>query len=182
MRADGGPASDAAARAERRQRTAQASTATLHTLGWVLVGFYSTDYLPPLAVRALVPGSGPSLRLYLTGYCTLAAVCLLLGLAFGWRYRAAIQRSRFPWRWAVFPTALALLLIPAQGLNEWLTRLVEAVSLVSGLSAGRALPLTYASVRARLRREARATGSPPAAPGGGDPPRSAGPRRRRSAR
>ena len=172
----------AAARAERRQRTAQASTAVLHTLGWVLVAFYSTDYLPSLAVRTLAPGRGPSLGLYLTGYGALATVCLVLGTVFGWRYRAAIRRSGFPWRWAVFPTTLALLLIPAQGANEWLTRLVEAIALVAGLGAGRALPLTYESARARLRRGSTATGSVPAAPGGGGRRRSGGPRRRRSAR
>ncbi len=137
---EGARASDrapsAAERARNRARSAQASRVILHTLIWVLVVFYATDYLPPLAVRGLAPaGTGP-VRVYATGYLVLALVCVLHGLAFGLRYGPAIIRSRYPQRWLIFPTVLAVLLIPAQGWNEWLTRAVEVAACLVGIGVG----------------------------------------------
>ena len=123
-------------RAVSQARSAQASRAILHTLCWVLVVFYATDYLPPLAVRWLGPGDGAPLRVYLVGYCALAVVCGALGTAFALRYRRAIAASRYPQRWLIFPTVLAVLLIPAQGWNEWLTRAVEVGACLAGLGTG----------------------------------------------
>lgn len=123
-------------RAELRARSAQASRAVLHTLAWVLGIYFASDYLPPLAVRQLAPAGSGGLRIYLTGYLVLAAICVVLGTAFARVYRPAIARSRYPQRWLVFPVLLAVLLIPSQGWNEWLTRGVEAGALVLGLGAG----------------------------------------------
>ncbi len=105
---------------------------------WILIAFYSTDYLPPLAVRSTVGLGAPHLNQYLVGYAALAGVCVLLGGAFGWFYRARLAASRYRWRWVLFPAVVAVLLIPAQGANEWLSRLVELACLIASVWGGAA--------------------------------------------
>lgn len=129
-----------AAKAERRRRGLAVSTFCLHSMIWVLLTFYATDYLPPLAIRLTVGLEASSATQYLVGYVALGTVCLLLGISFGIFYRERIAASRYSWRWYFFPGAVAILLIPAQGENELLTRLVEAVFLLSGLALGRSVP------------------------------------------
>lgn len=109
----------------------------LHALTWILVTFYATDYLPPLAIRFSVGLRQTALTQYLVGYLTLGLLCTGLGTGFGCLYGGRISASRYPWRWYVFPVALALALIPAQGANELLTRAVETVCLVAGIAGGR---------------------------------------------
>ncbi|MGH7608520.1 MAG: hypothetical protein ACREOD_01050 [Candidatus Dormibacteria bacterium] len=129
---------EARAKAERRRRGLQVSTVCLHGMAWILVTFYATDYLPPLAIRLTVGVSSPRPGQYLLGYAVLGAICLILGGVFGRLYRQRIAASRYRWRWVVFPAVLALLLIPSQGFNEWLTRLVELACVVGGIGAGAA--------------------------------------------
>ncbi|HUY97946.1 MAG TPA: hypothetical protein VMW47_10090 [Verrucomicrobiae bacterium] len=140
-------------RARHRARSAQASRVILHALGWVLVVFYATDYLPPLAVRWLAAGPADRVRLYLVGYCALGLICWGLGAAFGGGYRRAIRASRYPQRWLVFPTVLAVLLIPAQGWNEWLSRGVEVVACLAGIHTG-----LWLRSRSRWRWRSRSPG------------------------
>ncbi len=128
------------AKAERRRRGLAVSTFCIHSMGWVLVTFYATDYLPPLAIRLTVGLGSSRATQYLVGYLALGTVCLLLGISFGIFYRERIAASRYSWRWYFFPGAVAILLIPAQGENELVTRLVEAVFLLAGLALGRSLP------------------------------------------
>ncbi|MFZ0168157.1 MAG: hypothetical protein WAL64_01895 [Candidatus Dormiibacterota bacterium] len=143
---------EARAKEERRVRSLQVSTFCLHTMAWILAAFYATDYLPPLAIRFTVGLRQTAFAQYLVGYLVLGLLCLVLATGFGGLYGPRISSSRFAWRWFVFPVALALLLIPAQGSNELLTRAVEALCLVSGIALGESLshPL-----RRWLRRPAR---------------------------
>src|SRR5580658_9429113 len=112
---------EARAKEERRVRSLQVSTFCLHSMAWILVTFYTTDYLPPLAIRFTVGVRQTALAQYLVGYLVLGLLCFLLATGFGGLYGPRIRNSRFAWRWFVFPVALALLLIPAQGANELLT-------------------------------------------------------------
>ncbi|MHB1625075.1 MAG: hypothetical protein ACYCUC_07595 [Candidatus Dormibacteria bacterium] len=125
-----------AAKEERRRRGLRVSTFCLHSMGWVLLTFYATDYLPPLSIRATVGLSAARGSQYLVGYVTLSLVCLLLGAGFASFYHPRIAGSRYPWRWFLFPVLMALILIPAQGENELLTRGVEVTCLLVGLAAG----------------------------------------------
>lgn len=127
---------EARAKAERRRRSVQLSTFCLHTMAWILVTFYATDYLPALFVRWVVGLNQIALFQYVTGYLILGAICVLLATSFGCWYGPAIRKSVYSWRWYVFPVALALILIPAQGSNELLTRAVEAGCLVPGIALG----------------------------------------------
>ncbi|MFZ0995705.1 MAG: hypothetical protein WAO09_06980 [Candidatus Dormiibacterota bacterium] len=142
----------ARAKEERRVRSLQVSTFCLHSMAWILVTFYATDYLPPLAIRLTVGLRQTALAQYLVGYLVLGLLCLVLASGFGILYGPRIRKSRFAWRWFVFPVALALLLIPAQGSNELLTRAVEALCLVSGIALGESLSRL---LRRWLRRPAR---------------------------
>ena len=108
----------------------------LHALTWILLTFYATDYLPPLAIRFIIGLHQAAFAQYLVGYLVLGLLCLGLATGFGRLYGHRISASRYPWRWFLFPLALALLLIPAQGANELLTRAVEAVGLVAGIALG----------------------------------------------
>jgi hypothetical protein len=130
---------EARAKEERRARSLQVSTFCLHSMAWILATFYATDYLPPLAIRLTVGLRQTALAQYLVGYLVLGLLCVLLAIGFGSLYGPRIRTSRFSWRWFVFPVALALLLIPAQGSNELLTRAIEAVCLVSGIALGESL-------------------------------------------
>ncbi len=123
-------------KAELRRRSLQVSTFCLHAMAWVLVVFYATDYLPPLAVRGTVGLRSPASAQYLDGYLALGLLCALLGASFGALYRRRIRASRYSWRWFVFPILVALLLIPAQGAEEWLSRGVELICLLLGIGAG----------------------------------------------
>lgn len=143
---------EARAKEERRVRSLQVSTFCLHSMAWILVTFYATDYLPPLAIRFTVGLRQTALAQYLVGYLVLGLLCLLLATGFGILYGPRIRKSRFAWRWFVFPVALALLLIPAQGSNELLTRAVEALCLVSGMALGESVSRP---LRRWLRRPAR---------------------------
>ena len=119
---------------------------------WTLVTFYATDYLPPLVIRLTVGLHQPALLQYLTGYLVLGLICVGLASGFGCLYGPRISASRYSWRWYVFPVVLALLLIPAQGANELLSRAVEAVCLVPGIALG--VSLSRPSRRGRRRRRA----------------------------
>lgn len=119
-----------------RRRSHRVTTVCLHAISWLLLTFYATDYLPPLAIRASVGTSAAAPAQYLVGYMTLGAVCLALGLGFGWLYSPAIRRSRFPWRWVLFPLLVALVLIPSQGANHLLTRGLIALALLAGTALG----------------------------------------------
>ena len=140
-----------AAKEERRRRGLQVSTFCLHSMAWVLLTFYATDYLPPLSIRLTVGLSAARSSQYLVGYVTLSLVCLLLGAGFASFYQPRIAHSRYPWRWLLFPMVVALILIPAQGENELLTRGVEAACLLLGLAVGQV-------VTASLRRSRRSSG------------------------
>lgn len=131
-----GPHDREAARQERRRRSLQVSTISLHALSWLLLTFYATDYLPALSIRLLVGLGAPAAAQFLVGYVTLGAVCLAIGTGFGWLYSGAIRRSRYPWRWFLFPLLVALFLVPAQGSNELLTRGVVAATLLLGAALG----------------------------------------------
>ncbi|MGH7643344.1 MAG: hypothetical protein ACRENX_10115 [Candidatus Dormibacteria bacterium] len=139
------------AKLERRRRSLRVSTFCLHALTWILATFYATDYLPALFVRATVGVNQAALPQYLAGYLLLGVICLVLAIAFGCYYGPHIKASRYSWRWYVFPVALALLLIPAQGSNELLTRAVEAACLIPGIALGGALSQPWR----RRRRPAR---------------------------
>jgi hypothetical protein len=143
---------EASAKEERRARSLQVSTFCLHAMAWILATFYATDYLPPLAIRFTVGLRQTVLAQYLVGYLVLGSLCLLLATGFGIVYGPRIRKSRFAWRWFVFPVALGLLLIPAQGSNELLTRAVEAICLVGGIALGASLS---PPLRRWLRRPAR---------------------------
>ncbi|MGA8207618.1 MAG: hypothetical protein WB801_04440 [Candidatus Dormiibacterota bacterium] len=143
---------EARAKEERRVRSLQVSTFCLHSMAWILATFYATDYLPPLAIRFTVGVRQTALAQYLVGYLVLGLLCVLLATGFGVLYGPRIKNSRFAWRWFVFPVALALLLIPAQGSNELLTRGVEALCLVAGIAVGESLSRR---LRRWLRRPAR---------------------------
>lgn len=105
-------------------------------MAWILVTFYATDYLPPLLIRATVGLRQSAVLQYLVGYLVLGALCLCLATAFGCLYGPRIRTGTYSWRWYLFPVLLALLLIPAQGVNEWLTRGVEALCLMLGIALG----------------------------------------------
>ena len=107
----------------------------MHGAAWILLTFYATDYLPPLAIRATV-GTAAAQVQFLVGYLTMGLVCLLLGASFGLVYRPAIERSPFPWRWGVFPLLLALALIQAPDSGGLLSRGLEALTLLSGEGLG----------------------------------------------
>jgi hypothetical protein len=146
------------ARDERRQRGLQLSTFCLQSMSWILLTFYATDYLPPLSIRLTIGLHAPRSDQYLVGYLVLGLLCLLIAIGFGAFYRPTIARSRYSWRWFLFPTLVALFLIPAQGENELLTRAVEAACLLAGIGLGE---LTSGSFR-RSRPSAepgRAAGS-----------------------
>ena len=142
------------AKAERRQRSLQVSTICLHAMGWILVTFYATDYLPPLLIRVTVGLHQPASLQYLVGYLMLSLLCVGLAVGFGCLYGPRIRASAYSWRWYFFPILLALLLIPAQGINEWLTRAIEAICLILGISLGVGLSQPWRRWR-RRRRPAR---------------------------
>ena len=142
---------EAEAKADRRLRSLQVSTFCLHALAWILATFYATDYLPALFVKTTVGVKQAALPQYLAGYLILSVICLVLAIGFGCFYGPRIGASRYSWRWYVFPVALALLLIPAQGSNELLTRAVEAVCLVSGIALGVTLSQPWRRRRQRRR-------------------------------
>ncbi|HEY6538140.1 MAG TPA: hypothetical protein VI138_03760 [Candidatus Dormibacteraeota bacterium] len=150
-RAPGPPLTEEEARAkeERRRRSLQVSSFCLQAMAWILLTFYATDYLPPLLVRLTVGLRQPDSLQYLVGYLGLGAICLALAVGFGCYYGPRIRASRYPWRWYLFPTALALLLIPSQGANELLTRAVEAVCLVPGIGLGLGLSRPWRRWRRR---------------------------------
>ncbi|MGH7640706.1 MAG: hypothetical protein ACREOL_07370 [Candidatus Dormibacteria bacterium] len=135
-----------------RRRSLQVSTFCLHGMAWILLAFYATDYLPPLAVRFSVGLGSPAVSQYLVGYLALGILCLLLGVAFGVFYGARIYRSRYHWRWYVFPVLVAVVLIPVQGSNELFSRLVEALCLLVGIRFG------ALAGRLRFRRRRRQPG------------------------
>ncbi|MGC1185042.1 MAG: hypothetical protein WBA31_07820 [Candidatus Dormiibacterota bacterium] len=145
---------EARAKAERRQRSLQVSTICLHAMGWILVTFYATDYLPPLMIRVTVGVHQPASQQYLVGYVVLGLICLGLAVGFGCLYGPRIRASAYSWRWYFFPILLALLLIPAQGINEWLSRAIEALCLVPGIALGVGLSQPWRRWR-RRRRPAR---------------------------
>ncbi|HUY53879.1 MAG TPA: hypothetical protein VMV23_01830 [Candidatus Nanopelagicaceae bacterium] len=128
-----------AAKEDRRRRGLQVSTFCLHTTAWVVLTYYATDYLPPLSIRLTVGLTSPRDTQYLVGYTTLSLICLLLGAAFAGLYRPRIAASRYPWRWFLAPLVVALILIPSQGANGLLTKLVEAACLTLGLAVGQLL-------------------------------------------
>jgi hypothetical protein len=121
-------------------------------MAWILATFYATDYLPPLAIRFTVGLHQSAVTQYLVGYLVLGLLCAGIAIGFGCLYGPRIRASRYSWRWFVFPVAVALLLIPAQGSNELLTRVVEAVCLVGGIALGESLSRP---LRRFLRRPAR---------------------------
>jgi len=127
---------EAQAREERRRRGVQVSSFCLQAMAWILLTFYATDYLPPLLIRLTVGLRQTHLVQYLVGYSVLALVCLALAVGFGRLYGRRVQVSRYRWRWYFFPVALALVLIPAQGANELLSWVVEAVCLLVGVALG----------------------------------------------
>jgi hypothetical protein len=131
-----GQALEAAAREERRRKSRQLTSISVYSLGWLLAAFYATDFLPPLSIRLSVGLSAPARTQYLVGYLALAAVALWLGTGFGWMYEALILRSRYPWRWVVFPTVVAVLLVPPQGTDLLLTKLVAAIMAALGIVLG----------------------------------------------
>ena len=108
----------------------------MHALAWLLAAFYATDYLPPLSIRLSVGLSAPARTQYLVGYLTLGVVALGLGTGLGWMYARLIRRSRYPWRWVVFPTLVATLLVPPQGADLLLTKVVAAVMAAFGIMLG----------------------------------------------
>jgi len=121
-------------------------------MGWILVTFYATDYLPPLVIRLTVGLHQPAVLQYLIGYLVLGLICLALAVGFGCLYGLRVQASGYRWRWYLFPVALALVLIPAQGANELLTRAVEAVCLVAGIALGVGLSQPWRNWRRRPAR------------------------------
>ncbi len=125
-----------AAREERRRKSRQLTSISVHSLGWLLAAFYATDFIPPLSIRLSVGLSAPASTQYLVGYLALAAVALGLGAGFGWMYEGLIRHSRYPWRWVVFPTLVAVLLIPPQGADLLLTKVVAAVMAAFGIMLG----------------------------------------------
>jgi MFS family permease len=127
---------EARAKAERRYRSVQVSTFCLHAMAWILATFYATDYLPALFVRLVVGLNQATVLQFLAGYLILGVICALLAISFGCFYGPRIRQSRYSWRWYFFPVVLALVLIPAQGSNELLTRAIEAVCLVPGIVLG----------------------------------------------
>lgn len=145
---------EARAKEERRLRSLQVSTICLHSMGWILATFYATDYLPPLLIRLTVGLHQPAPLQYLIGYLALSLLCVGLAVAFGCLYGPRIRGSAYSWRWYFFPVVLALLLIPAQGVSEWLTRGIEAACLVLGIALGVGLSQPWRRWR-RRRRPAR---------------------------
>lgn len=142
---------EAQAKAERRYRSVQLSTFCLHIMAWILATFYATDYLPALYVRFTVGLDQPAWLQFLSGYLILSVICVVLAITFGCCYGPRIKASRYSWRWYVFPVVLALVLIPAQGSNELLTRAVEAVCLVPGIALGVGLSRPWRRWRRRRR-------------------------------
>jgi len=125
-----------AAKEARRRRGLQVSSFCLHTTAWGVLTYYATDYLPPLSIRLTVGLASPRATQYLIGYTALSLICLLLGAAFAGLYRPRMVASRYPWRWYLGPLLVALILIPSQGANGLLTKLVEAACLALGLAVG----------------------------------------------
>jgi hypothetical protein len=124
------------AREERRRRGLNLSTFCLQSMSWILLTFYATDYLPPLSIRLTIGLQAPRASQYVVGYLALGMICLLIAIGFGAFYRPRLVRSRYTWRWFLFPTVVALFLIPIQGENEMLTRGVEAACLLAGIGIG----------------------------------------------
>ncbi len=157
-----GQALELAAREERRRKSRQLTSISVHSLGWLLAAFYATDFLPPLSIRLSVGLSAPARTQYLVGYLALAAVALGLGTGFGWMYESLIRRSRYPWRWVVFPTLVAVLLVPPQGADLLLTKVVAAVMAALGIVLG------YGWRRGRRRGQVGVGTDPgPSSAGGG---------------
>ena len=129
-----------AAKAARRRRGVQVSTFCLHGMAWVVLTYYSTDYLPPLAIRGLVGLDAAQPVQFLVGYVTLSVVCALLGLGFGTLYAGRMAASRYPWRWFLFPLIVAIVLIPPQGNVELLSASLELIFLLGGMLLGRRIP------------------------------------------
>jgi len=138
-----------AAKAARRRRGIQISTFCLHGMAWVVLTYYSTDYLPPLSIRGLVGLEAARPLQFLVGYLTLSVVCLLLGLGFGNFYASRIAASRYPWRWFLFPLAVAIVLIPPQGNVELLSASLEVVFLLGGMILGQRIPCPLRRSRPR---------------------------------
>lgn len=140
-----------AAKDEARRRALKVSTFCLHAMAWVVLTYFATDYLPPISIRLTVGLGAPASTQYLVGYIALGLTCGLLGAGFAGVYRPQITASRYPWRWFLFPLAVALVLIPAQGESQLLSKLVEAGFLIIGLAAGQLLA-------ASLRQSRRSSG------------------------
>ncbi len=141
-----GPAGELAAREERLRKSQKLTSISVHALGWLLATYYATDFLPPLSIRLSVGLSAPTRVQYLVGYLALGAVSLGLALGFGWMYHGQVRRSRYPWRWVVFPTLVAVLLVPPQGAELLLTKVVV------GAVAGLGILLGYGWRASRVRR------------------------------
>ena len=157
-----GQALDIAARDERLRKSHQLTAISVHALAWLLAAFYATDYLPPLSIRLSVGLSSPARTQYLVGYLTLGAVALGLGTGLGGMYARLIRCSRYPWRWVVFPTLVAALLVPPQGADLLLTKVVVAAMAATGILLG------YGWRRSRLRGPRSAGTQPRASSAGGD--------------
>ncbi len=157
-----GQALDLAAREERLRKSRQLTAISVHALAWLLATFYATDYLPPLSIRLSVGLSAPARTQYLVGYFTLGAVALGLGTGLGGMYARLIRCSRYPWRWVVFPTLVAALLVPPQGADLLLTKVVVAAMAATGILLG------YGWRRSRLRGPRSAGTQPRASSAGGD--------------
>jgi hypothetical protein len=146
------------AKEARRERGLQLSTFCLQSMAWILLTFYATDYLPPLSIRLTIGLQAPRNDQYLVGYLVLGLLCLLIAIGFGAFYRPRIARSTYSWRWFLFPTVVALFLIPAQGENELLTRAVEAACLLVGIGLGELTSGWFRRSR-RPAEQGRAAGS-----------------------
>ncbi|MDA8394504.1 MAG: hypothetical protein M0T72_04545 [Candidatus Dormibacteraeota bacterium] len=152
-----GPAVELAAREERLRKSRQLTSISVHSLGWLVATYYATDFIPPLSIRLSVGLSAPTRLQFLVGYLALGAVALGLGSGFGWMYAGLIRRSRYPWRWVVFPTLVAVLLVPPQGADLLLTKVVVAAMAAIGILLG------YGWRASRVR--GRPGGREPARPG-----------------
>ncbi len=141
-----------AAKADLRRRSAQVSSFSLQAMTWVVLLFYSTDYVPALTVSNTVGLQAPRPLQYLVGYLCLSAVCVLVAGAFGVTYGARIHRSRYVLRWYLLPPLVAALLVPAQGINPEVSKVVELASVLAGVGLGAAVSRP---VLARLRGRGR---------------------------
>ena len=161
---------EARAKAERRRRGLGLTNFLMHATFWVVLTYFATDYVPPLAIRGTVGLHAPTSVQFLMGYLALSAVCLLLGAAFGNFYKSRIAASRYPWRWYLFPLIVAVVLIPPQGKSTLLSSLIEASCLLAAALLGAAAPPWF------RRLPSGAPPGPAASGGAGGPAPAAGPR------